>query len=76
MFKYCIKNTFFGIFLLQSAPFSNNNLTTLISPAVTAKQRAGYGIEDNDGSAPLLNNKSIIFPSSLRLKSVNFFFNS
>ncbi|RMZ97490.1 hypothetical protein BpHYR1_000235 [Brachionus plicatilis] len=67
MFKYCIKNTFFGIFLLQSAPFSNNNLTTLISPAVTAKQRAGYGIEDNDGSAPLLNNKSIIFPSSLRL---------
>jgi hypothetical protein len=50
---------FLGIRLLQFAPFSNNSLTILISPAATAKHRAGYGIEDSEGSAPRLRSNSI-----------------
>lgn len=60
--------TFVGIRRLQSAPFSSKSLTTLISPAATAKHKAGYGMHDKDGSAPRRSKSSIIALNSCKLK--------
>jgi hypothetical protein len=38
-----------------------------MSPAATAKHKAGYGMSDNDGFAPLLNNNSMIISISFKL---------
>ncbi len=62
---------FFGILLLQSAPFSSNSFTILISPEATAKQRAGYGMAEREGSAPLLNKSSITWLTSFKLGRKN-----
>lgn len=58
---------FLGILLLQSAPFSSNSLTILISPDATAKHKAGYGMLESDGSAPRLRSNSITSLTSFRL---------
>lgn len=67
-FIYNSSFTFLGILLFGSAPFCNKSLTIFKSPAATAKHSAGYGTQDKDGSAPRLNNNSIIPNNSLKLK--------